>query len=70
MNIIAQIPKNNTEEFRVTAEVFKSTPLVHLRIWSRDGEDYSPSHKGVAMTPDKLPDIITALQAATEGGAE
>ena len=70
MNVIAQIPKNGSEEYRVTSETFKGTPLVHLRIWYRDGEDFSPSHKGVAMHPEKLPEIIAALQAASpKGGA-
>lgn len=69
MKIIAQIPKNSHEEFRVTAETFKGTPLVHLRVWYRDGESFSPSHKGVAMHPEMLPEIIGALkQASTEGG--
>lgn len=71
MKIIAQIPKNRSEEFRVTAETFKGTPLVHLRVWyMTEGGDFAPSHKGVAMHPDNLPEIIAALQQASTEGVE
>ena len=67
MSVIAQIPKNSREEYRVTSETFKGTPLVHFRVWylADDGE-FAPSHKGVAIHPDQLPEIIAALQLASD----
>ena len=65
MSVIARIPKNSREEYRVTSETFKGVPLVHFRVWYRaDDDEFAPSHKGVAIHPDSLPDIIAALQVA------
>ncbi len=67
MSVIARIPKNSHEEYRVTFETFKGTPLVHFRVWylADDGE-FAPSHKGVAMHPDQLQQVISALQVASD----
>ncbi len=71
MSLIARIPKNSREEYRVTSETFKGTPLVHFRIWYRRGDDeFAPSHKGVAIHPDQLQEVITALKAASDQKGE
>ena len=65
MTTIASIPKNSREEYRVTSEVFKGTPLVHFRVWYlTDDNEFAPSHKGVAIHPGQLSEIIEALTKA------
>lgn len=71
MTPIAIIPKNSREEYRVTSEVFKGTPLVHFRVWYlTDTNEYAPSHKGVAIPPEQLPAVIEALTKAQHAIAE
>ncbi len=63
--IVATIPKNAREELRVSLSEFKGVDLVNLRVWFKAGDDtMRPGNAGLAMRLDKLPEIITALQAA------
>lgn len=68
MTLLASIPKNRREEYRVTRDTFKGLDLVQIRVWfvADDGE-FRPSQKGVAIRLETLPSIIDALNRARSG---
>lgn len=72
MTGIAVIPKNATEEFRVTVDSFKGRTLINVRVWFEDGPDKRPGKQGFAIKPALAPAIIEALQSAfvAAGGAK
>ena len=64
--LIATIPKNSTETFRVRLVEFHDRPFVDLRVFATSdatGEQV-PTKKGVAIHPGKLGAVIEALQQA------
>ena len=69
MSHICTIPKNRTEEIRVSLDDFKGNQLVNLRVWfqNSDGE-MRPGKQGIAFKLALLPEVLAALHRA-EGGA-
>lgn len=69
MTDLGTIPKNSREEIRVTLETYQGRELVNLRVWfEADGGEYRPSKKGIAFRRELLPEVLTALNKAREGG--
>lgn len=70
--LIAEIPKNSREAYRVRIGEYKGHRFIDVRIWYGDEKDRKPSGKGVAIRPDAIPAVIAALQEAQAhlGGAE
>lgn len=62
--LVAEIPKNSRESYRVRLGEFKGHRFVDVRIWFGEADQRKPSGKGVAIRPDALPAVISALQDA------
>ena len=67
--IIAEIPKNQREVYRVVARTFKGYRLVDIRVWFDDPDtgELRPG-KGVSIKLETLPEIVKALAGLMEGG--
>jgi hypothetical protein len=67
--IIAEIPKNSREVYRVVRRDFKGYPLVDVRVWFDDATtgELRPG-KGVSLKLESLPEIVAALSGLIEGG--
>lgn len=63
------IPKNRSEEFRVTLDDFKGMTLVNVRVWYRaaDGE-MRPGKQGVALRPDRALELAEAIRRLAPAG--
>jgi len=58
------VPKNQLEQIRVEAKVFKGHPIVDVRIYRRsdsDSEDWYPTKRGIALNPDFVQQLVTVL---------
>ena len=68
--IIAEIPKNSREVYRVGRRDFKGFPLVDIRVWFDDATtgELRPG-KGVSIKLESLPAIVAALSGLIEGRA-
>jgi len=71
--LISEIEKNSTEVIRVELSEFKGFDLVGMRVYAlREGEDPTPTRKGITCNVKLLPElkagIIEAEQAAIEAG--
>src|SRR5437870_2616194 len=65
--VVAAFYKSSRERIQVTLTNYKGHDLLDLRIyWTKDGEDWFPSKKGLAVTIEKLPLLLGALQKAGE----
>jgi len=66
--IIAEIPKNSREVYRITRRDFKGFPLVDVRVWFDDATsgELQPG-KGVSLKAEVLPEIVAALSGLIEG---
>ncbi|AIB15794.1 hypothetical protein ABAZ39_28455 (plasmid) [Azospirillum argentinense] len=64
--IVATIPKNATEELRVTLTSYNGHPLVDLRLFTeyRSTGEIGPTRKGLTVSVALLPQIIAGLQDA------
>lgn len=67
--IIAEIPKNSREVYRIIRRDFKDFPLVDVRVWFDDATtgELRPG-KGVCLKAEVLPEIVAALSGLIEGG--
>ncbi|NUB25735.1 transcriptional coactivator p15/PC4 family protein [Azospirillum brasilense] len=65
-SIIATIPKNATEEVRITLTSYNGHPLVDLRTFVeyRTTGESGPTKKGLTVAVALLPAIISGLQDA------
>jgi hypothetical protein len=66
--IIAEIPKNSREVYRVVRRSFKGYPLVDVRVWFDDATagELRPG-KGLSIKLEVLPEIVAALSGLIEG---
>jgi len=67
--IVAEIPKNSREVYRIVRRDFKGYRLVDVRVWFDDATtgDLRPG-KGVSIKVEVLPEIASALSGLIEGG--
>jgi len=65
--IIADIPKNSREIYRVSLRAFEGYRLADIRVWFDDTEngELRPG-KGVSIKLDALPEIVDALAGLIE----
>lgn len=64
---VAVFPKNSREQVRVILGEFHGRQILNIRVfWSRDGKDWNPSQKGLAMAVEKLPLLLASLHQAAE----
>lgn len=62
---VGSLRKNRDEEIRISVEPFRGREVLNIRVWwlGRDGV-WRPSQKGLALTTDKLGDLLAMLAAA------
>jgi hypothetical protein len=67
--IVAEVPKNRREVYRVMARTFKGYRLADIRVWFDDPDtgELRPG-KGVSIKADALPAIVEALAGLVKGG--
>lgn len=64
LETIADIRKNSKETYRVRLGEYKGFRFADLRIWFGEPNDLKPSGKGVAIKPEAISAVISALQEA------
>lgn len=66
------IPKNRTEEVRVSLDDFRGILLLNVRVWFQaDDGQLRPGKQGIALRPDRaleLAEAICTLVAESGGG--
>ena len=63
--IVGTFRKTRSEEVRVSVEQFRGREVVNVRVWWRGDDDgWRPSRKGLAISTDRLPDLLSLLQKA------
>jgi hypothetical protein len=62
--LVATIPKNAREEFRLQVRTFKGHRSVDLRVFVSNGVELTPTPKGISIRPDLLRPVIDALLEA------
>lgn len=67
--VIAEVPKNQREVYRVMSRSYKGHRLADVRVWFDDPEtgELRPG-KGISLKAEVLSDIIKALAGLVEGG--
>ncbi len=65
-NMLAMIPRSATEELHVQIKEYKGKKYVDLRIYytTDNGANWSPTKKGVTVSPENLELLKTALEKA------
>jgi len=64
---VATFFKNSREQVHVLLRNYKGRDLVDLRVfWTREGQEWHPSKKGLALGVEKLPVLLAALHKAAE----
>lgn len=62
------IEKNSREELRVVWGEFRGQQLLNLRIFTDlpNVDERMPTRKGITLTMDQIPEVISALKEAME----
>lgn len=61
--LVHSFQKNALEEVRVSVSTYKGRKYLDIRVYYQgDDGDYKPSKKGVALSPELLPELETAIQ--------
>ena len=64
-HLIATIEKSATTELRVQIREYRGTTFVDIRTYATsDATGRAPTHKGVTVPPERLGELIAALQEA------
>ena len=59
------IPKNRREQIRISLRSFQELRMVDVRLFkAMDGSKYTSTSQGCAFRPEKLRDLIDALERA------
>jgi hypothetical protein len=71
MTLIAAVPKNSHEEFRISCEEFHGHNLISIKVSfaAEDGSWHPSKGNGISIRPAVLPEILAAL-AKAQGEAE
>lgn len=62
--LIAVLPKNGREDFRVQLRTFRDQRRIDLRIFASNGVDRVATPKGVSIGPADIRAVINALEQA------
>ena len=75
--LIAEFDKNSAEVVKVNLQTWKAQTYFDVRVWYRDGAGHegaeNPTHKGITLNVELLPDLRRALdevERALEKGEE
>ena len=64
---IAFIPKNKTEQNRISLSEYKGCNLIDIRIyWHKSDDEVIPIKKGISLNVDKLDELIAGLEKARQ----
>lgn len=69
-HLVATIPKNAREQFRVQLRTFKERRMIDLRVFASNGVDSIATPKGVAIRPELIRSVIEALEKAEAEAAK
>jgi hypothetical protein len=63
--IIGDIPRNETEVLRVSAEEYKGRRYVDVRVYfANDEGEWKPTKKGVTIQPEKIEEFVDLVKKA------
>lgn len=67
-NVLATIPRSSTEEIHIQINEYKGKKYLDLRVFytTDEGASWSPTKKGITLPPEKLQDLIDAVEKAKE----
>ncbi len=61
--LIGEIQKNTTEKIRVSKESYKGHDFIDVRVYYEDDNgEWRPTKKGIAISPDKVDELINLLK--------
>lgn len=69
-HIVAEIPKNSREVYRIIRRDFKGYHLVDVRVWYDDrmtGE-LRPGKAGISFKVEDLPELVAVLESLIDWG--
>ena len=66
--VVAVIPKNATQEIRISFRIYKDNPLVDIRTFMKfkGNEDFTPTKKGVTLKVEQFPYLLEAVNKLAE----
>ena len=66
--LLASIERSATEEMRVSINEYKGKEYVDMRIYytTDDGATWNPTKKGITVAPERIDEVIAALNKAKE----
>jgi hypothetical protein len=69
--LVATIPKNSREEFRVSRGEYKGRDLITMRVWYEDREsgEMRPGKAGITLSIGLVAQIVETIQSAAKDGA-
>ncbi len=66
--LMAELPKNSKEAYRVTRDLWEGRELVNVRVWFRkEAGEWKPGWQGVAVRADLVADLARAIEEAPRG---
>lgn len=69
--LLGEIQKNSTEKIRVTLSEYKGYQFIDIRVYfEADNGEWKPTKKGIAISPDKIDEIISLLKEAKNKGGK
>ena len=69
-DLIEVLPRNAREEVRVSLSSYRGRQALDLRIFAdHAGKGRIPTQKGLSISPERIPDLIQALQKAQAAAA-
>lgn len=61
--LITIVRKSSREEYRFTRETYQGRTFAQVRVWyGVDGGEMKPGRAGISVKPDRLDEVIAALQ--------
>jgi hypothetical protein len=66
--LVATIEKNSREQIKIALNIFKDNPLIQIRTYAayKEGDEYKPTQKGVAMNVNLLPQLLASIDKLAE----
>lgn len=60
------IKKNSRESIVISENEFNGRKLIDLRVFYKDEEELKPTKKGIAISVDKLDELVSALSGLSQ----
>jgi hypothetical protein len=62
--LIATFSKNARERIEIRLREYQGRPFVDVRVFYKDGDQYKPTRKGIAIRPNLLRQVLDGLAQA------